>query len=187
MLKPGGQLHVADWGRPTGKLMRVLFTFIQVLDGFHTTSDNVKGLLPDIIHECGFDSVRVCCNLPTIFGTMALYSAQRPCAPEADRRNRPAVPLNRLHRSSWQLADSFLMVTVGPADPADDFPCAGGPLAAVRGFGTMIRAASRALRPAFIRFILGTGLSFKPGPFPGFRREAAAGQGPLRFTSGHSE
>jgi len=78
ILKPGGQLHVADWGKPTGMIMRSLFYFIQILDGFSTTSDNVKGLLPQIIRQCGFDSVEICNNLPTIFGTMTLYSAIKP-------------------------------------------------------------------------------------------------------------
>jgi ubiquinone/menaquinone biosynthesis C-methylase UbiE len=77
-LKPGGQLHVADWGKPTNLLMRSLFYFIQILDGFHTTSENVKGLLPEIIQQCGFDSVKVCNHFSTVFGTMTLYSAQKP-------------------------------------------------------------------------------------------------------------
>lgn len=78
VLKPGGQLHVADWGRPTSTLMRILFYLIQILDGFGTTSDNVKGLLPDIIEECGFGSVEIRTSFSTIFGTMTLYSATRP-------------------------------------------------------------------------------------------------------------
>jgi SAM-dependent methyltransferase len=78
ILKPGGQLHIADWGKPASMLMRALFYLIQILDGFNTTSDNVNGLLPKIIRDCGFDSVRVHKNLSTIFGTMTLYSAVKP-------------------------------------------------------------------------------------------------------------
>jgi SAM-dependent methyltransferase len=78
ILKPGGQLHVADWGKPTNILMRSLFYFIQILDGFNTTSDNVKGLLPKIFMQCGFDSVEVGKKFTTFFGTMTLYSAVKP-------------------------------------------------------------------------------------------------------------
>jgi ubiquinone/menaquinone biosynthesis C-methylase UbiE len=78
ILKPGGQLHVADWGKPTNIIMRFLFYFIQTLDGFNTTSDNVKGLLPELFRQCGLDSVEVCKNFSTIFGTMTLYSAIKP-------------------------------------------------------------------------------------------------------------
>jgi ubiquinone/menaquinone biosynthesis C-methylase UbiE len=78
ILKPGGQLHVADWGKPTNILMHSLFYFIQILDGFNTTSDNVRGLLPEIFRQCGFDTVEVCKEFPTFFGTMTLYSAVKP-------------------------------------------------------------------------------------------------------------
>jgi len=78
IMKPGGQLHVADWGKPTNMIMRFLFYFIQILDGFNTTSDNAKGLLPVLFRQCGFDSVEVCKNFSTIFGTMSLYRAVKP-------------------------------------------------------------------------------------------------------------
>jgi ubiquinone/menaquinone biosynthesis C-methylase UbiE len=81
ILRPGGQLHIADWGKPTSMLMRALFYLIQILDGFDTTSDNVKGLLPEMIRECGFDAVQVRENLSTVFGTMTLYSAVKPHRP----------------------------------------------------------------------------------------------------------
>lgn len=45
VLKPGAELHVADWGRPTNALMRGLFLFIQLLDGFENTQDNVSDKL----------------------------------------------------------------------------------------------------------------------------------------------
>jgi ubiquinone/menaquinone biosynthesis C-methylase UbiE len=81
ILKPGGQLHVADWGKPTGILMRSLFYFIQILDGFNTTADNVRGLLPEIFRQCGFESVELCKNFSTVFGTMTLYRAVKPANP----------------------------------------------------------------------------------------------------------
>ncbi|MCH8239880.1 MAG: class I SAM-dependent methyltransferase [Proteobacteria bacterium] len=75
VLKPRGELHVADWGRAGNKLMRGLFFFIQVLDGFETTQDNVSGKLIELFEQEGFAKVAERQSFPTIFGTMALYSA----------------------------------------------------------------------------------------------------------------
>lgn len=45
VLRLGGELHVADWGKAQNSLMRIAFLLVQVLDGFKTTVDNVAGLL----------------------------------------------------------------------------------------------------------------------------------------------
>ena len=78
VLRPGGELHVADWGKPTGALMRLLFYPVQFLDGFRTTADNIEGLLPEIFEITGFSGVRTLSEIPTACGTLALYSASRP-------------------------------------------------------------------------------------------------------------
>lgn len=78
ILKPGAELHVADWGRPTGALMRGLFLSIQMLDGWRNTQDNVEGRLPKIFTEAGFVDVAVRQNVNTVYGTLKLYSARKP-------------------------------------------------------------------------------------------------------------
>lgn len=78
VLRPGGELHVADWGRASDPLMRTAFLGIQLLDGFSTTADNVNGLLPTLIHKAGFEDVCETQRFSTIFGTMSLYRARRP-------------------------------------------------------------------------------------------------------------
>ena len=75
VLKPGGELHVADWGRAENILMRFLFVFIQILDGFPNTQDNIKGRLISLFQESGYSEVRKRKTFSTIFGTMTLYSA----------------------------------------------------------------------------------------------------------------
>ncbi len=75
VLKPGGQLHVADWGKPTNFLMRLLFYPIQWLDGFANTKDNVEGQLPNIIQHSGFNDVQIDKQFSTVFGTLTLYRA----------------------------------------------------------------------------------------------------------------
>jgi ubiquinone/menaquinone biosynthesis C-methylase UbiE len=78
VLKPGGQLHVADWGKPTSRLMRGLFYPVQWLDGFETTQDNVEGLLPQLFTQGGFQDVKLHEEFSTVYGTLALYQANKP-------------------------------------------------------------------------------------------------------------
>ena len=77
VLKPGGVLCVGDWGRPRNPLMRGLFYSIQLLDGFGTTRDNVKGRLPAFIREAGFEDTKILKNYATIFGTLELIKAKK--------------------------------------------------------------------------------------------------------------
>ncbi|TDI50520.1 MAG: class I SAM-dependent methyltransferase [Acidobacteria bacterium] len=78
VLVPGGQFHVADWGRPNGPLMRMLFYPVRLLDGFETTRDNVRGRLPELFAAGGFEDARLRGELNTMMGTLAFYSATRP-------------------------------------------------------------------------------------------------------------
>lgn len=74
VLKPGGELHIADWGKPTNFLMRLAILQVQLLDGFETTRDNVLGLLPQIAESVGFMRSRPESYLSTLFGTLTLYA-----------------------------------------------------------------------------------------------------------------
>jgi len=78
VLKPGGSLHVADWGRPTNVAMGAVFLLVQALDGRETTRDSVTGVLPEMMSQAGFVDVRHTRDFATPLGTMALYSATRP-------------------------------------------------------------------------------------------------------------
>lgn len=78
ILKPGGELHIADWGKAKNLLMRSAFLGVQMLDGFKTTTDNVRGLLPKYISQAGFQDVQVSQEFQTIFGTLALLKASKP-------------------------------------------------------------------------------------------------------------
>ena len=77
VIRPGGMIHIADWGKPDNKLMSLLFYSIQLLDGFKNTDDNRKGLLPEIFKSAGFDEVKTQKSFSTIFGTMVLYSGKK--------------------------------------------------------------------------------------------------------------
>lgn len=76
VLKPGGELHVADWG-PGDPLMRLAFLPTRLLDGLDNTGDNVKGRLPEIFVAAGLRDVRERTRFRTISGSMVLLSARR--------------------------------------------------------------------------------------------------------------
>lgn len=78
VLKPGAEVHVADWGKPSSALMRCLILFEQLYDGFARTRDNVAGRLPVLFEQCGFIEVSKERSFDTIFGTLALYRARKP-------------------------------------------------------------------------------------------------------------
>jgi SAM-dependent methyltransferase len=75
VLRPAGELHVADWGRAGGLISRSVFLAVQLLDGFDTTSDNVAGLLPVVFGTAGFHHVEETRRIPTALGIISLYRA----------------------------------------------------------------------------------------------------------------
>lgn len=85
VLRPGGQLHVADWGRARGPLLRAAFLAIQVLDGFASTRDNVKGRLVELFRKAGFVDVAEPRTFATAFGSLSLYRAVKPQSPHVHR------------------------------------------------------------------------------------------------------
>jgi ubiquinone/menaquinone biosynthesis C-methylase UbiE len=78
VLKPGAELHVADWGRAANLCMRGLFLTVQLLDGFKNTQDHVQGKLITLFDQSGFIDVSQQKTFNTIYGTIALYSAVKP-------------------------------------------------------------------------------------------------------------
>lgn len=77
VLKPNGTLIIADWGKAQNWLMRFTFGFVQLLDGFKTTNDNVNGLVPKFISEVGFSDVSVLQSLNTAIGTFSYFKATK--------------------------------------------------------------------------------------------------------------
>jgi ubiquinone/menaquinone biosynthesis C-methylase UbiE len=75
VMKSNGKLIIADWGKAQNKLMRLTFGLVQLLDGFKTTNDNVKGLMPDFILRAGFEDVVVKNSINTAIGTFSYFNA----------------------------------------------------------------------------------------------------------------
>lgn len=77
VLRPGGEVHVADFGKPSNVLM---FVVSLIMRRFEEQGDNVKGLLPEMFRQAGLDAVQEPTRYMTVFGTLSLYSARKPAA-----------------------------------------------------------------------------------------------------------
>jgi ubiquinone/menaquinone biosynthesis C-methylase UbiE len=77
VLSKGGELHVADWGKPSDPVMAAAILGIRLLDGFDNTADNVHGDLPRIFEDAGLEDAKQTDRLRTPLGTLALYRAER--------------------------------------------------------------------------------------------------------------
>lgn len=75
ILKPNGELHIADWGFPDNLLMKFASNGIKLLDGTETTTDNFEGLLASYITQAGFRDVTETAHFNTWFGTIRLQKA----------------------------------------------------------------------------------------------------------------
>lgn len=69
VLRTGGRLIVADWAAPQDVVASVGFALLQVLDGFATTNDNRRGLIPQLIVQAGFPDPRLLRRVRTALGT----------------------------------------------------------------------------------------------------------------------
>lgn len=77
VLRAGGEFHVADFGKPQNLLMRAASIPWRIFDGSQNTSDNVNGLMPELMRNAGFIEVHESARFMTLFGTLALYTARK--------------------------------------------------------------------------------------------------------------
>ena len=77
VLKFGGEIHIGDWGKASNPFMRIAFLGVQLLDGFKTTRDNLKGLIPKYLSNAGFVKVVNKGFINTLFGTFCFYKATK--------------------------------------------------------------------------------------------------------------
>ena len=76
VLKPSGELHIADWDKPQNLPTRVASKFIEWLDGA-TTRDSFQGLLLNYIVTTGFVEARETAYFNTAFGTIRILQAKK--------------------------------------------------------------------------------------------------------------
>lgn len=77
VLLSGGRLVVGDWGKPSSIWMRCAFLIVQLVDGFKTTSDNVKGNIPDFLQTVGYNNVKTIASINSMIGTFSFYEARK--------------------------------------------------------------------------------------------------------------
>lgn len=78
LLRPGGRIHVADWGRPQDPLMRLLSLSVRILDGPASTRDSLAGALPSLLAHAGFGDVTETGAWRTPVGSLRILTAATP-------------------------------------------------------------------------------------------------------------
>lgn len=76
VLRNGGELYIADFGKPHNVLMKII-SFPWRLFGGSSGADNLQGLLPRMMRESGFIDVRESTRYMTVFGTLSLYAGRK--------------------------------------------------------------------------------------------------------------
>lgn len=76
ILRPDGQLVVADWAAPQDPVMSLAFRGLQLLDGVETTDDNRQGMIPGLIADAGFTEPLRLRRIRTMLGTFEVLLAQ---------------------------------------------------------------------------------------------------------------
>ncbi|MEU1390802.1 MULTISPECIES: methyltransferase domain-containing protein [unclassified Nonomuraea] len=77
VLRPGGKLVIADYGRQRTASMRLAFRVVQLADGVRDTQPNADGVLPELMTDAGFADVREAEVVRTVTGSISVYVAAR--------------------------------------------------------------------------------------------------------------
>ena len=78
VLRPGGRLHVADWGRPRDPVMRGAARALMLVDGAEGLREHLDGRVAGLLADAGLSAVAVHARLRTGWGSLELLSARRP-------------------------------------------------------------------------------------------------------------
>ena len=75
VLRPGGELHVADVGAPRDVWAR---STAGITRHFERTADNLDGLLPGMFRAAGLENVAETAHYSLLLSTLTLYRGQKP-------------------------------------------------------------------------------------------------------------
>ena len=75
LLKSGGELHIADFGKAKNFYTKVATALFRRVDGLENTQVNADGLLAEFIRSGGFKKVELSKYFNTAFGTVDLFKA----------------------------------------------------------------------------------------------------------------
>lgn len=74
VLRPGGELHVLDFGPPQNALAWLISLIFRRLE---RTADNIAGRLPGMLRQAGFTAVTQTAQHMTIIGTLTRYRGRK--------------------------------------------------------------------------------------------------------------
>jgi hypothetical protein len=74
VLRPGGELHIADFGQPHSSIVKPV---TQLIARFEEAADNLNGLVPLMLAESGFTQVAETGYVVTLLGSISFYRAIR--------------------------------------------------------------------------------------------------------------
>ena len=74
VLRPGGELHIVDFGKPRHIYAQLISLVMQRLE---EAADNIQGLLPGMIRSAGFAQVEETAQYTTIVGGLSLFQAKK--------------------------------------------------------------------------------------------------------------
>jgi ubiquinone/menaquinone biosynthesis C-methylase UbiE len=74
VLRPGGELHIVDFGKPRRFYARLISLIMRRLE---EAADNIQGLLPGMIRSAGFKQVEETVQYTTIVGGLSLFKAKK--------------------------------------------------------------------------------------------------------------
>lgn len=77
LLRPGGELHVVDFGKPSGALMRLAVRVLQHFEEADRLDANLKGNLTSLMKDAGFVSASETAHRGTLFGTLTYIRASK--------------------------------------------------------------------------------------------------------------
>lgn len=75
VLRPGGELHLADFGKPHNFMMYLISLVTRLGE---ETGDNIKGMLPNMFQNAGFVDIGETARYASILGTISIYRAVKP-------------------------------------------------------------------------------------------------------------
>lgn len=75
VLRPGGEFHIADFGKPHNPVM---FASSIIMRHLEENYGNVQGIIPHILVEASFKPVIETAKYSTIFGTLRVYKSSKP-------------------------------------------------------------------------------------------------------------
>jgi ubiquinone/menaquinone biosynthesis C-methylase UbiE len=78
VLRPGGQLHVVDFGPPRSLYARIIALIMRHLE---EVADNLDGCLPLLFTDASFTTISESTPLTSLFGNLYLYALEKRLAP----------------------------------------------------------------------------------------------------------